>query len=163
VGTYRLASLAPDLLAMAEGLRALAAAKAVDLVTEPAIDAVRESNADIFATRGGAIGAMWGSYARKYSHPLPKDVRIRYWLIDEDYFDQMHLRTSLTQVGRHPRSRLQYTGMEARWWSTLPYASYVNRRYGTIYGLTRRGKDAVLEAVANQAREIADLSVRGSK
>lgn len=139
--------LAPDLMALAERVRKLADPDARETLPTNTLDIVRESNADMFASRGRAIGAMWGSYRSEYKHPLPKYPGVRYWLIDTDYFADDGLRSSLTQVGRSRNSVVTWRKSSVGWRSLIPYADKVNAQYGTIYGLTDKARNQLLQGV----------------
>jgi hypothetical protein len=149
-----IAQLAGDLEALAERLIDLEGAGSRDLVTEPAIEAIRESNAEIWRTKGRALGQPWGSYSRRYEHPLQKNRGDQYWLIDEDYFTRDGLRSSLVQLGRSSNSRLLFFRDYVEWFSTIFYAARVNQRYGTIYGITPRGRAGIRRAMVARLREM---------
>lgn len=143
-----------DLEALAERLIDLEGAGTRQLVSEQAIEAIRESNAEIWRSKGRAIGQPWGSYRRKHKHPLRKNRGDQYWLIDEDYFNRDGLRSSLVQLGRSPHSRLLYFADYIEWFSTLPYAARVNREFGTIYGITARGRANIRRAMYKRLRSM---------
>lgn len=142
-----ISALAGDLEALANRLRALSEATARDLLPVNTLELVRESNADIWATRGAAIGQRWGTYGGEYPHPLPKFPGITYWLIDTDYFNPDGLRSSLTQLGRSRNSVVTWRKRSMGWRSIIPYADSVNTRYGTIYGLTPTARTRIFSGL----------------
>ena len=107
---------------------------------------IERSNQRMFRTRGKSIQEKWGSYGGKHDHPLPKDKGETYWLIDKDYYNRGHLRTSLVDL-RSNVALVKYQGgrnyRRIVWSSKTPYADYVNRRYGHIYGLDREARTRI--------------------
>ena len=161
--------MSDPLLAYAARLRVFAARieslttlKARDLFDAPTLRLIERNNEDVFDTRGRSIRAPWGSYKRKRDHPLPKDAGTRYWLVDKDYFTKAHLRASLTNFrSRDADLRFANQGNQYRlrrivsWSSKVPYAQYVNRKYGKIFGLSESFKRRIVAQI--RARILAHL------
>jgi len=143
-----LSALSGDLMALAARLQTLQSATARELLPPSTLEHVRQSNAEIWATKGRAIGRPWGSYQQDHpGHPLPKPKGATYWLIDFDYFEPDHLRSSLTQLGRTRNSVVTWRQNTVGWRSIVPYADRVNARFGTIYGLTPKARAAIFEGM----------------
>jgi len=92
-----------------------------------------------------AASFVGGHFVGRYLKDASSLVRI---------FTRDGLRSSLVQLGRSSNSRLLFFRDYVEWFSTIPYAARVNQRYGTIYGITPRGRAGIRRAMVARLREM---------
>lgn len=148
-----LAEFTASLEALADAIQEFPKLPARELFDREVQREIERSNRRMFQTRGKSISGMWGSYSGYYPHPLPKNPRETYWLIDKDYSSRNHLRTSLVEL-RHPKAEVVYRGGKGYrrilWGSKVPYADKVHVQYGIIFALDREARQRIPVIIVRQ-------------